>query len=327
MRKMTRFAAVLLVLALPVCLLAVPAGAASDPVAVLRSGGSFEAAFKNWRGEWRGGGRSPIKMRLQGDTLTFDYSPVFYIQRDWSSEVYTAEGEEIPEELLEKIKQELEDGAITEEEAWEMYWTLWAEYPVTWTSEMEDYTLSDEELQSIIGECVAGFMAWEGVYEVYGRELTVKVNVHAETTNSRLLSTVKILPGSTLLRSGGMVPGCVLWRPYSPFLTMYLCTNYPRYMGFEHLAMHEFGHVLGLFDAYGYDELGGVDVRWLGGGFLPEAPLDRAPMNSIMRGSGGQVTPTEITMLLYAWKGNRLQLYTESVLTWLGAQVSPAFSD
>ena len=327
MRKTTRFAAVLLVFALSDCLLAVPAGAASDPAAVLRSGGTFEAAFKNWRGGWRGGGLSPIKAKLEGDTLTFDYSPMFYIQRDWSSEIYMAEGEGIPEERLEKIRRDIEDGAITEEEAWEMYRALWAEYPVTWTSEIENYTLSDEEVQSIIGKCVAGFMAWEGVYEIHGREITVEVNVHAETTGSRLRANVRVLPGNALLRSGGIVPGCILWRPYSPLLTMYLCTNDPRSMGFERLAMHEFGHVLGLFDAYGYDEIGGVDVRWLGGGFLPEAPPDRAPYGTIMRGSGGEAAPTEIEMLLWAWKNNRLQLYTESVLTRLGAQVSPAFSD
>jgi hypothetical protein len=39
-----------------------------------------------------------------------------------------------------------------------------------------------------------------------------------------------------------------------------------------------------------------------------------------------EVTTTEIEMLLWAWKDGRLQLYTDSVLTWLGAEVSPAFS-
>jgi hypothetical protein len=319
MRKFARLAAMSLVFTLLLACLAVPAGAAQQE--------SFEARYKNYSGEWAGGALSPIKMKLEGDTLTFDYSPVFYIQRDWSSEVYTADGEGIPEELLEKLKQDLEDGAITEEEAWETYQALWAEYPQIWSSEIENYTLSDEEIQSIIDQCVAGFKAWEGVYEVYGREITVKVGVHPALANSRLCANVLILPQNDL---GTWVPGSVLWKPNSPFLHMFLKTNYPRNNSFEDDAMHEFGHVLGLFDAYGYgahaQHLLGANMRWLGDWLLPEAPPERAPWDAIMR-SRSVIYPTDIEMILWAWKDRRLQLYTESVLTWLGAEVSPAFSD
>jgi hypothetical protein len=91
--------------------------------------------------------------------------------------------------------------------------------------------------------------------------------------------------------------------------------------------------VLGLFDAYGYDKifsyLPGMDLSWLGDRLFPEAPLDRAPYNSIMRNSGWDsvVTPTEIEMLLWACRNSRLQLYTKSIATWLGAEVSQAFFD
>ena len=191
----------------------------------------------------------------------------------------------------------------------------------------KSFSLTDREKAAIIDECVAGFKHWAGVYPLYGRELTVKVDVHPDATNSRLSANVMVLPYNAL---GTMVPGCLLWRPYSPFLTMYLRTNSPQYMNFERSAMHEFGHVLGLFDAYGYGaqhwRVLGLDFSWLGEWLLPEAPQDRAPYNTVMR-SGWEITPTEMAMLLYAWKNGRLQLYTESMLTWLGAEVSQAFFD
>ena len=259
--KHTRLISITLVAVLLACLCAVPAGA------------SFESAYKNYRGDWAGGGLSPIKMKLEEDTLTLDYSPAFYFDKGFG--------------------------------------------------------LTQPQKEEIIEECVAGFKNWAGVYEIGGRELTVLVDVHPETTDSRLAANVKILPSNNS-GSGGIVPGCLLWRPCSPFLAIYLRTDYPQYTGFEYLAMHEFGHVLGLFDAYGYDDYSysilGMDLSGLLGRLLPEAPLDRAPYSSIMR-DGWEVTPTEIEMLLWAWKTNRLQLYTKSVLTWLGAQVSRAFSD
>ena len=259
MRKTIRIAALLLALPLLLACLALPAGA------------SFESDYKGYTGEWAGGGRSPIKMKLEGDTLTFDYSPVFYFDAGFG--------------------------------------------------------LTESDQAEIIVDCVAGFKNWEGIYEIGGRALTVVVDVHPTATGSKSGSSVSILPDNAL---GSMVPGCLLWRPTSSLLTMYLRSNYPRTTYFERSAMHEFGHVLGLFDAYGYGaqhwRLGFIDFSWLGEWLLPEAPLDRAPNYTVMR-SGWQITPTEIEMLLWAWKNNRLQLYTKSALTWLGAQVSPAFSD
>ena len=267
MRKMTRFAALLLTLALLACL-AVPAAAADSAPPMDKT---FEAAFKSWKGEWAGGGCSPVKMKLEGDTLTFDYSPVFFFDKSFG--------------------------------------------------------LTEAGKARIVEECVWGFQGWEGVYPLYGREITVKVDVHPTTTEKKLSSSVRVIPRKNI--GSSWVPGCVLWRRNSPLLTMYLRVSNPDYAGFEHSAMHEFGHVLGLFDAYGYGaQLGtilGIDLHPLGDRLLPEAPLDRAPEDALMR-SRWEIYPTDIAMLLYAWKNNRLQLYTKSVLTWLGAQVSPAFS-
>jgi len=217
-------------------------------------------------------GRNPITMQLDGDTLTCDYSPVFYF-----------------------------DGG---------------------------FSLTEREKADIIAGCVAGFKRWEGVYQLSGCEFTVVVNVYPALTGEIRASSVRVLPYNFLET---MVPGCLLWRPDSTHLTMFLRSDTPLYRDYGRTAMHEFGHVLGLFDAYGYGShrytILGLDVSGLAERLLPEAPPDRASWNSVMRGGGGEVTSTEIEMLLWAWKNNRLQLYTESALTRLGAQVSPAFSD
>ena len=125
-----------------------------------------------------------------------------------------------------------------------------------------------------------------------------------------------------------MVPDTITWRPDRSSMRMFLRSDYPQYAHYD--AMHEFGHVLGLFDAYGYGShtwrwrFLGLDLSWLGDWLLPEAPPDRAPYYCIMRG-GWRVTDKEAAMLLWAWNRGRLQLFTESKLLWIGAEVSQAF--
>jgi len=65
----------------------------------------------------------------------------------------------------------------------------------------------------------------------------------------------------------------------------------------------------------------GISLEKLANWLLPEAPYELTPRESIMR-SGGPVTPLEAEMILLAWSRGRLQLYTKSVLTLLGAQVA-----
>jgi len=279
MQRILKRTLAILLAALIAFSVATAAGAAADPREILTAGGNFEDAFKNWDGEWTDSGLSPIKMRLQGDTLTFDYSPVFYFA------------------------------------------DAFAEGPLT-----------EAEIADIMEQCVAGFKRWEGVYQVYGRELTLEIDVHPGRANSLLRANVMVIPKTIFGTEGGMVPGAFLWRPYSPVLTMFLAVDYPQYTDFAGLAGHEFGHVLGLFDAYGYggafSYLAGVDLSWLGDWLLPAAPLERASYDSIMRGGGRDyVSPADASMLLWGWKNNRLQLYTDSKLTWLGAEVSQAFID
>lgn len=67
---------------------------------------------------------------------------------------------------------------------------------------------------------------------------------------------------------------------------------------------HEFGHVLGLFDAYGY--------IW-----TPEAPIAKATEHGIMRSDYDylpEVSDTDIEMMLYAWFTNSLQGYVDGIL-------------
>jgi len=65
------------------------------------------------------------------------------------------------------------------------------------------------------------------------------------------------------------------------------------------LAAHEFGHVLGIFDAYGYP-------------LTREARPERADAYGVMRSALGyelNINDTEIKMMLYAFSRNRLQTY------------------
>jgi hypothetical protein len=87
---------------------------------------------------------------------------------------------------------------------------------------------------------------------------------------------------------------------------------------FDRLIEHEFGHVLGLFDAYGYKQHLGV----LGEVFLPEADIDNIHVTpkSPMLCSWADVdnpwerTETDLEMILYAWQENAVQCYIDSAM-------------
>lgn len=233
--------------------------------------GTFEAEFKKYRGEWAG--RGALKMQLKGNTMTFEYRPVFFFDKS--------------------------------------------------------FHFTDAAKDIMVSDCAAAFQRWAGVYNIRGRELTIEVNVFPEITTSKWKSNVRFLPNASFLGFSltTMVPGCLLWSPNR--VSKIYFRAHDIYRMDDYVAQHEFGHVLGLFDAYGYKghleghPIWGFLANWVDG-LLPEAPVDRAPYNCIMR-SGWRVSPAEAEMLLYAWSRSKLQLYTDSALTWLGAEVSKAF--
>jgi len=226
---------------------------------------TFESEYKTWKGEWAG--RGALKMRLEGNTMTFEYRPVFYFD--------------------------------------------------------ESYGWDGAKKQSVMADCVEAYRRWEGAYEIRGRVLTLVLNVHPEITDNKRAANVRFLPDKGSRST--MVPRCLVWRPDR------CCNVYYRardmYRLDSYVAQHELGHVLGIFDAYGYGghfkgkRVLGVSLEKLANRLLPAAPFELTPRESIMR-SGGPVTPLEAEMILLAWSRGRLQLYTKSVLTLLGAKVA-----
>jgi len=226
---------------------------------------TFEAEHKTWKGEWAG--RGALKMRLEGDAMTFEYRPVFYFD--------------------------------------------------------ESYGWDGTKKQSVVASCVEAYRRWEGTYTVRGRTLTLVLNVHPKITENKRAANVRFLPDKGNRTT--MVPRCLIWRPDRCCNVYYRARDMYRLDAY--VAQHELGHVLGIFDAYGYGghfkgkRALGVSLEKLANRLLPAAPYELTPRESIMR-SGGPVTPLEAEMILLAWSRGRLQLYTKSVLMLLGAQVA-----
>lgn len=75
-------------------------------------------------------------------------------------------------------------------------------------------------------------------------------------------------------------------------------------MDFKNTAAHEFGHVLGIGDAYG-GETGGIERE--------PAPEWAEPINGLMRDSHtGSVSKQDILGILLAWSRNGYQIFPEA---------------
>jgi len=46
---------------------------------------TFESEYKTWKGEWAGKGA--LKTRLDGDTMAFEYRPVFYFDKSYGWDI------------------------------------------------------------------------------------------------------------------------------------------------------------------------------------------------------------------------------------------------
>ena len=113
------------------------------------------------------------------------------------------------------------------------------------------------------------------------------------------------------------VPGTILWNSSKNSTILY---NFgldlfaaPGYDNVKNNGVHEFINVLDVFDAYCYSEHLGIFGKVL----FPEARASRTAPNGVMRSPNGipqTVSDTEISMILYAWLLNGLQVYEDSVL-------------
>jgi len=181
----------------------------------------------------------------------------------------------------------------------------------------ESYGLSAEQKQGVVADCVAAYKRWEGDYD----GLRIAMNVRPDITETKRGSNVRFLPDNGMTT---MVPRSLIWSPRRCCNVYYRAHDMHRM--FTYVAQHELGHVLGIFDAYGYGGhfrnkfILGISLENIANRLLPEASFDLTPRDSIMR-SGTNVTPVEARMILRAWQRGRLQLYARSVLTKLGGEV------
>ncbi len=184
--------------------------------------------------------------------------------------------------------------------------------------------------QMLLPLMLKGFQQWAGEYEVFGVPATVEVAVQHRIQPHVLGADIFV---NSFKGACSRVPTASLWRPG---IRQRMILNF-GWDAFGHqrcaahwqenvvnLTAHEFGHVLGLFDAYGYRQhWQKVGLGWAADVLLPAARPSLAAPDGIMRSpyhKPAVVTGREIEMMLTAWKTGRLQLYENCILRLVGAQ-------
>ena len=172
--------------------------------------------------------------------------------------------------------------------------------------------MTEKEKEAVVKEFEKGFKEWAGSYTIYGLNVTVEVNVISKIVTEKSDSNIRF-EETQLLRS--MVPGAMTWSPTNA-LVMYIREGTPQNISHK-LPMHEFGHVLGLGDAYG---------NW---GINAKAAPDITVSNDVMYSDWGLadwiVTDLNIEMILWAWNRNVLQAYGDGLATLANGEISQAF--
>jgi len=242
---------------------------------------TLEEEFK-----WPNDANATINVTIKGNNIDISYSPSVHIQREYFKKV-VCDNPDVKDEYEVKTTEVLKP--------------------------------TDIVYSSLVTKIKNGCAQWGGSYSLYGISSTVLVSVDVKNANSRLASNLII---TTNVKGNNFVPTTLFWcREKVP--TMYLNLGYGRYWtdrhwtkpsaSVENLVAHEFGHVLGVFDAYSY------------AANPTPARESRAPEKTIMWGTDTSelaVTPTEIKMVLYAFSRNVLQTYE---YTWYGGEESTAF--
>jgi hypothetical protein len=181
-------------------------------------------------------------------------------------------------------------------------------YQIPYTSTR---TVSQSDYDDYVNKIVDGFLIWAGNYKVQGVNVKITVNVTPSQVNRAKDADIVV---TTNKDAAPWVPTSFFWSRTKEQKGEFNF-GWPSYSiagAVTNTGAHEFGHILGLFDAYGYES-----HFILGGVVLPEADSTINPKDGIMWSPWNtppQFYDTEAEMLLYAWSRNALQLYTNSVL-------------
>jgi hypothetical protein len=176
------------------------------------------------------------------------------------------------------------------------------------------------EFSKVKNLIVAGFKRWAGNYLIQGVNAAVNVNVNIKEPGGGMAPSVFVDFSNPNIRS--FVWTTMVWSTI---------TNHAMFLYFAridcsstigdgqykmnrvtHTAMHEFGHILGLFDAYKNSPFTSAD-----------ADNNHADTYDVMRSNPNQsVTDLDIEMVLYAFANNKLQTFGNGAVV---GEVSQAY--
>lgn len=193
-------------------------------------------------------------------------------------------------------------------------------------------------LKSYCHLVIEGFKLWEGDYKINGEDVKVNVDVIHKNIHDKIPSKQRYLeieirsPSNSFLKSDYFdragqshikVNPFTGWSIQNPAKYMRLYTGYLRngqidyddWGAFKAVVAHEFGHVLGISDAYDVSR-----ERILGGRrAAPDVIIENdikyeIPRDAIMRSgfrASNYVTDYDIKLMLQAFSSNTFQHYPE----------------
>jgi hypothetical protein len=244
---------------------------------------------------WKGTiGNDTIKLTLAANYLTIDYFPKIYVCEEYTDKGY----DYLTDSYIDIVK--------TRQASQAMY---------------NDY----------VSRLIDGIKQWaQQNVMIQGVPLDISVNVTPTQVNKKSEADLVVLAHNY---TAGSQVRTTLIPPWSPSVKPHMSlgdVEYPTFTDngivydmFTIYASHEFGHVLGLFDAYGYGN------HFLGGDLIfPPAPSTiegvSIPKDDIMRSAWQtppKYYPIEYEMILYAWSLGTLQYYNPPLL----GELSQAF--